>query len=279
MTELKMWEIILNIMQIPLSVTVIVVMIRKTKRPRSLLVTFFIFAMLAYALDDVYWIAYDFLRPDKWMPFAANEIAGGATVLLLGAALSTKIDKRFPAKISEIIFNLVFFAGCIWLWIAWSGEWFQDIIFTLPYIYFTYILLRGMRNTKALSRTATYFAVAICAVIVILDGIGLYVSEGTAGIIYNINYGILNGTSVYLFIKIIRDRRKGTAPEKTLFQSFAFFFWTMLVLDMSSELFYNIGLFIHMVAIFMMFIAVLAVADEEIRAGEPVRSEAYHDIS
>ena len=259
----KLWEIILNIVQLPILVTIIVIMAKKTQRHRGLFAAFFMFAMLAYALEDIYWIAYDFLRPDKWMPFAANEIAVCATMLLLGSALSTRIDRDVPAKVSEIVFIIAFLGGCIWLWIAWSGEWIQDIVFTIPYMYFLYVLLRGMRITKALTGLETYFAVGICATVVVLDFIGLYVSENVAEIIYNINYVILNGTSIYLFIKNIRDRRAGRASEALLFQSFALFFWTMLVLDMSSNLFYNIGLLLHLPAILLMFSAVLNVINAE----------------
>ncbi|SDB53009.1 hypothetical protein [Butyrivibrio sp. INlla16] len=263
MSVVKIWEIILNIVLIPVLVMIIVVMTRKTKNPRGLFVTFFIFAMVAYALDDIYWVAYDFLRPDKWMPFAANEIAICATMLLLGSAMSTRIDKNVSVKVSEIVFNIAFLGGCICLWIAWSGEWIQDIIFTLPYMYFLYVLLRGMRINKALSKTETYFAVAICAAVIILQATGLFVSKGTAQILYTINYGILDVSTLLMFIKNINSRRKGLAPETLLFQSFALFFWTIVVLDMSGGWFYNIGLFLQMAAILLMFSTVLHVVDDK----------------
>ncbi len=267
MSAEKIWEIILNIAQIAVLAAVIIIMVRKIKKPRGPFAAFFIFAMAAYLLDDIYWVAYDFLRPDKWMPFAANEIAGSATLLLLGSALSMKVKKDVPVKVTEIVFSLVFLGGCVWLWGTWSGEWIQNLVFTLPYMYFMNVLLRGMRSTKALTVPGTCIAALICIAIIALDVLALYVSEGMAETIYNINYVILNGSTLCLYGKLICDKRKGRPAEIFLFQSFAIFFWTMLVFDMSSGLFYNIGIFLHTPAIILMSMAVLSVNEKEEPAG------------
>ena len=250
MTTQKAWEISLNILQIVVLIAVIAIRVRKTGKSKSLFAAFFTFAMVSLALEDIYWIAYDFLRPDTWMPFAADEIAGSAAILLLGSALSTKLKPDAKGKITELLFSFLFMAGCAGLWIAWSGEWFQDIVFALPYVYFLYVLIRGLRSTRALKTAETYAAIVICAAIIALDVIGLYVSEEAAELIYNINYVILNGTTILLFIKTLRGR------NKQLFLSFALFLWTRLVLYMSSGLFYNIGLFLHTLTFLLMLHAV-----------------------
>ena len=50
----------------------------------------FAFAVASVLLSNLYWLAYDILRPGTRMPFAANEIGEWALFLLLGAAVRTQ---------------------------------------------------------------------------------------------------------------------------------------------------------------------------------------------
>ena len=117
---------------------VLVVIIAKTVRlmdngKNVFLPFFFMLAMMSFLLSDLYWIAYDVLKPDTRMPIAANEIGECAMILLLSAGLDVVLnDKRkIPA---EIVFTFLFIGANIVLWIAWSGEWLQDILFRIPRI-------------------------------------------------------------------------------------------------------------------------------------------------
>ena len=134
-------------------------------------------------------------------------------------------------------------------------------MFALPYVYFLYVVIRGLRSTKAMKKAETIAAIVICAAVIALDVIGLYVSEDTAELIYNINYIILNGTTILLFVKTLRGR------NKQIFLSFALFLWTRLVVYMSSELFYNIGVFLNTLTFLLMLHAVdhadESIADQE----------------
>ena len=265
MSVQKMWEVSLNILQIPLFIAIIAVLAKKTGKQRGLFAAFFMFALMALALEDIYWITYDILRPDTWMPFAADEFAGSAAILLLGSMLATKLEKKSGLRIPELVFSVVFMAGHAGLWIAWSGEWFQDIVSAIPYVYFVYVLLSGMKETKALTRAGTYLALAVCTFVIALDFIALSLDEGMANLLYNINYVILNGTTVLLYVKILRFGRDKNAGidvrERTLFLTFALYLWSRLVVYMSSELFYNIGLGLHILTLPLMLWAVIRVMD------------------
>ena len=271
-----MWEVSLNILQIPLFIAIIAVLAKKTGKQRGLFAAFFMFALMALALEDIYWITYDILRPDTWMPFAADEFAGSAAILLLGSMLATKLEKKSGLRILELLFSVAFMAGHAGLWIAWSGEWFQDIVSAIPYVYFVYVLLSGMKETKALTRAGTYLALFICTFVIALDFIALPLDEGTANLLYNINYAVLNGTTVFLFVKIIRMGRKQNAGdnvrEKALFLTFALYLWSRLVVYMSSEVFYNIGLILHILTFPLMLWAVIRVMD--VGRGEKETREA-----
>ena len=126
----------------------------------------FVLAMSSYFLSDLYWIAYDLLKPDTRMPIASNEIGECAMILLLSAGLETILDEK-QKKTGEVAFAILFIGANIVLWIAWSGEWFQDILFGIPYIYFLWILIRGLLSRKLLSLKAMLF-VSVASVSVLM---------------------------------------------------------------------------------------------------------------
>ena len=86
----------------------------------------FAFAVASVLLSNLYWLAYDILRPGTRMPFAANEIGEWALFLLLGAAVRTQPEA--PSAKREVFCAALFTAANVALWIAWSGEWIQDIL-------------------------------------------------------------------------------------------------------------------------------------------------------
>ena len=54
---------------------------------RLLIVVFLTFLFTMWLLTDLYWVIYDYMRPDSRMPFAVNEI-GESTLFLLMPAIS-----------------------------------------------------------------------------------------------------------------------------------------------------------------------------------------------
>ena len=49
---------------------------------RSMMVVFFLFAMITFLVNNTYWIAYDLMLPDVRMPFSADELGEAAFMLL-----------------------------------------------------------------------------------------------------------------------------------------------------------------------------------------------------
>ena len=93
------------------------------------------------------------------MPFAVDEIADSAAILLLSTGLvaDKKVDRT--ARAGELIFTVMFSLSNVALWICWSGEWLQDIIFGIPYSYFLWLIIRGIADTKPLtSKTVSWDA-------------------------------------------------------------------------------------------------------------------------
>ena len=50
---------------------------------RSLPAVFLAFLFAMWLLTDLYWVIYDFMRPDRRMPFAVNEIGEASLFLLM----------------------------------------------------------------------------------------------------------------------------------------------------------------------------------------------------
>lgn len=235
-------ELIINILHFVVLVAAIVVIAKKMDTGRGPFETFYMFGLLALALEDFYWIAYDFIRPDTRMPFAANEIACSAFLLLIGAAMATRIDNKSPLVMSELVFSIVFMAAHATLWIVWSGEWLEDIIFAVPYIYYLYYLVRGLRSTKAINRLEELLFVFINIIVFSIYGIALVTSESTTELLYNIGYVIIFALLIYFFIRFIRLRNQENTKDKAVFLSLALLLWSMLVVYMSVGVFYCIAL-------------------------------------
>jgi hypothetical protein len=170
-------DILTNIIQSIILIVIIAKTIKLTIETKaSLLPFFFALALSGTLLSNFYWFAYDILKPDTRMPMACNEIGENATILLLCAGLDTILkDKRKVA--SEIVFAIFFIGANIALWILWTGEWFQDILFGIPYIYFFWLLIRGLKSREILSHKEMWVAATV-GIIVLAMQIPLYFTKG-----------------------------------------------------------------------------------------------------
>lgn len=256
-------ELIINILHFAALMAAIVVAAKKSKEYRALFVTYYVFALLALALEDVYWIAYDYIRPDERMPFAANEIACSAFLLMIGAAMATKVDKNLPGKTREFIFSFIYMGVNAALWIAWSGQWLENIIFAVPYVYYLYYLVRGLRSTKVINVVEEWLFIVINIIVFVMYGFELVTSESTTELLNNIGYVIIFALWLYILVKFIRLREQEDIGDKAVFLSFALLLWSMLVVYMSYGVFYSIALIFTIVAIPVTLNAVLISADTE----------------
>ena len=247
MTGLSLVEMILYIVEVVFTSIIIVFTARKMiGRKNSYLPAFFTFAMVSYLLSTLYWIAFVILRPEARMPFAADEIAECAMLLLLSAGIiaDKKTERKFVA--SEIIYIFVFCAGNIALWICWSGEWVQDIIFGLPYAYSMWLVIRGIADTKAISRLERITVRTACCLMVASQSLILVVSEQYQGALEICGNILMFAMLIWLLIKNIKCRN--------LFLSYAFFLGTMFVSFACSGIFYSIATAFQIIALPIMYL-------------------------
>lgn len=258
-------ELILNIVHFLVVIAIIAITAKKTGRGRGLFAALFLFGMVAFALEDVYWIAYDAIRPESRMPFAANEIACSAALLLLGAAMETKAGKDLPHKAADLVISVFFIAVNVVLWIIWSGEWFEDLVFAAPYVYYMYALLRRIRSLGGLKKWAAFALSAFFTCLYAAWFISLRTGEHVTGLINNINYLSSEALILILFVSAICLYRKEDGKEKAAALSFAATFWTILAAYMSDGVFYSIALFANILSLLLLQAALLTEAQNDLR--------------
>lgn len=258
MSGLTLFGILTTVLQSGVLLFVIVKSIRlMIKEKTGLLPFFFALSMSSYLLSNLYWIAYDVLRPETRMPIACNEIGECAMILLLSAGLEMRLTDR-KRILGEIVFAFLFIGANIALWIAWSGEWFQDIVFGIPYIYFMWVLIRGLRSRCSLKRTELWMA-SVMSIFVLAMQIPLLVYRNFLFVIANIAYPVVMfSLMAWLGIKSFRDR--------DFFVSSTFFLWTELSMFLSPDIYYNIAMILNTVAVFVLFVSMKKeLLDDDIR--------------
>lgn len=239
----------LDIITMIIQSAILVVVIAKTTKlaisaKKSILPFFFALAMSSYLLSNFYWIAFELLEPDARMPMASNEIGECAMVLLLCAGLESILkDKRIIAR--EILFAIFFIGANIALWIAWSGEWFQDILFGIPYIYFFWLLIRGLMSRGGLSRKEMGLAVATSLLVMTMQIPQLIVKGQAFEFTKMVCFTVMFALTVWFGVKSFR--------RKNFFLASTFFFWTELSMFLSEVPYYYIAFFANTIAMLSMF--------------------------
>ena len=248
---------IISIFSLIVTVSIIILSVKKLAETKNkVLSVFFTFAMVSYFMSEVYYFAYNFLIPDTRMPFAANEIAEASMILLLCAVLETTIGRERKFDIGAFIFSTVFIGVNIALWILWAGEWAKNIIFGLPYIYFLYLLIKGVMKTKAASGKEIIIAVVLSTAILAGEAIAPAMNDTVRPIIEISCYPLMYILWILICVKTIATLRKENKNQgEAIFLSFTLHIWTMLLMFMSADIFYNIANIMYICVLPLMYLA------------------------
>lgn len=239
----------------------LIFMVRMLLSKRYLLVVaFFALADVCFLFSTLYWIVYDLLRPDVRMPFAANEICEWALFLLTASSLRAAFPDG-PLCKAACIPAALFAAANAALWIAWSGEWVQDILAGLSLGWFLCVLLTCLLQCGAFSR-AEWTAVGTVSVLLIAAQTMTFLLPGAAQTFDRIGYGILFSMDVWFIVKTIRSVKKGDDPQRGLCLSFAAWAWAMIAMYMSGGWIYNAALLVATLCFLLIFLAI----GKEVRA-------------
>ena len=201
---------------------------------RSLPAVFLTFTLTLWLLTDLYWITYDLMRPDSRMPFAVNEIGEAAMFLLFAATISAAVPHWFPEARSQAVGALLFAACNIALWIAWSGEWLQDLLVGAAYAVFLYILACAMKRQRALSKKEWIGLGMTCALLIAGQGLTFLVPQEAKGAVDTGCYLLMAAGAVLWAIKNLFAWKQHADPKTLLCLAAALLGWTMTAKYMSE---------------------------------------------
>ena len=218
-------------------------------------IVFFTLAVACILLCDLYWLAYDILRPETRMPFAANEIGEWALFLLLGAALNSGKPIRFREAKWEMLCAVLFSAANAALWIAWSGEWVQDILSGLAFAYFLCALVSQIK-TEALFSVSHWRELGIlCLLLVTGQASTFFISEEIRRHLDLLCYVLLFTVALFLLARAVMVIRKNSDPAHGVCGSFIAFAWVMVTMYMSEGSFHAAAYGLSAICFPLMFLA------------------------
>ncbi len=246
-----------TLIQILVLVYILIRLYRMTVRTgRTVSVIFFSFAIVSSLLSDLYWVVFDLLHPMTRMPFAANEIAEWAIFLSLGATLAG-LEGVFgaPAR-ADMIGAILFTAANVALWIAWSGEWLQDILTGILYAYYLIHVVRHMRQTGMLSGMGRIVTGLTCLLILAANAATFAVPKRYTGMLDLAAYVLLILTALYLAVRSVIALTGGGDPQSAISLAFAANAWNFAFLYMSSGIFYNVAMGFFTFSVLLMYAAI-----------------------
>ncbi len=228
---------------------------------RSMTLFFFLFGVVSLLMSDFYWIAYSVIKPDVRMPFAANEFGEGAGFLLFSAALGVAFQEKRTPTTKETVLTAFFAAASTVLWIAWTGEWPDDIMTGFMFGYFLCTVVRSMKLSGALSR-AEWAALGTGSLVLILTQTLIFLVP--AGIKRKLDafcYILMFVVTAYAFLKTVRSLRDED-PLVPLSLSMASFGWMTSSMYMSADPMYYVQAISSTIMIVIVTRMVLRKVDE-----------------
>jgi len=216
-----------------------------TGERRSVAAVFFAFSTASVLLSDFYWLAYESLRPDTRMPFAANEIAEWAHFMLLGASLTANRPSCYRGAKTEMFCAGLFAAASAALWIAWSGEWVQDILTCGAFGYFLCCLPARMKQEGMLSDRVWKLLGIACAVLIAAQAAIFFVPEAMKKPLDLFCYALMFAWVLFLVVWTVSALKKGCRPGVGVCLSNAALAWSATTMYMSADGFYDVALLFY----------------------------------
>lgn len=235
---------ILNALAIAVYVILIVFCVRSLSFRRSMAPVFFTFALVSNLMSLLYWLAYDLLRPDARMPFAANEFGEIGTFLLLASTLNAVFRGRFAQARWEIVCTGLFAAASAAFWIAWSGEWLQDILVGLSFGYLLCVVVRSMKQAAVFSRWEWRLLGAAAGLLLLLQGLTFALPEPWKGRADFCAYALMFLVLAWGFRRLIPALLRRADPCAQLALALFCWSWAVSTMYMSADFCYLAASFV-----------------------------------
>ncbi len=213
------------------------------RRGDSAAALFFLFAHISLIINDLYWVAYDILRPDVRMPFAANEFGEAAIFLLLGSGMAAVFRDRYAVDDRrEGICAVIFAFASAGLWIAWSGEWVQDLMAAPVHAYFLYVTAVSLKRADALTRRGWSILGGASLALILMQTAIFFVPEDLKKMLDLACYLLMFSVQAMLMLKAGRAIAGAAPTKKQLALSMAAMAWAVSTVYMSDGYWYVAGL-------------------------------------
>ena len=233
----------------------IVICLRKLSFRKSMAPVFFTFALVSGLMSSLYWLAYDLLRPEVRMPFAANEFGEMGLFLLVAASLNAVFRSRFSAARREMLCTAFFVAASTLFWFLWSGEWVEDIMTGLCFGYFLCVCARSLKLSRALSRREWVLLAGLAALLLVLQGLTFLLPAPWSAAADYCAYAVMFTVLIYGFIKLLRAVLRGGNPRGQFALAASVWAWSISTMYMSADPFYLVAQLGFLGAVPLMLVA------------------------
>ena len=251
-------DILFNLIQCLALIAVIVKTAKMlSARNRSMAAVFFLFALVAFLISDLYWVTYDVLRYNTRMPLAANEMGETAAFLLFASALNAVFADKKGFFRKETVLVILFVLANIALWIGWSGEWLQDIVGGAAWGYFIWAAFCALLESGVFSKKREWCMAALFAfAILILEGCTFLTEGAVKGAIDLACYLLMAALNLFFIAKTVLAFRKKKDARKLVAISFGGYAWSTASVYMSAGYWYLAFLFLETVYILFEYLAI-----------------------
>ncbi len=214
MTWMEVFSLVDCIIQmVVLSAAIVAVIHQLNRRGSSVVLGFFLYALICWLLGDIYYTAMSVLKPDVRIPFGVGEIADMGVFSLMATMLYEAFRPQKVKAAFELFLTVIFSLSMIVLWIAWSGEWIKDIVGGIPYGFYMCIVILSAKKSGAF-RSWEQCAIGFSAFTVLTcQSLVFFLPKPYSVIVDDIAYGIMIVGIVCLLIKNARMLRKGLAEQ------------------------------------------------------------------
>lgn len=224
-----------------------------------------IFLTFTFALclfSDIYWLVYDFLRPNVRMPFAANEFGEAGLFLMFAATINTAIPHGSRCARKQTIGVILFMISNIVLWILWSGEWLQDILIGAIFTWLVYSAVCSLKVVRALKKQEWVLLAIYCFVLIAGQTSTFLVAEQYKQVVDIGCYVLLCIAQIYWLVKLALAYKKKASPETLLSLAASNAIWSSISLYMSEGTIYTVFMIIGTISFIFMYMAVRKVVNK-----------------
>ena len=169
----------------------------------------------------------------------------------------------FAAARVEMLCAGVFAAASVALWIAWSGEWLEDILVGFCFGYFLCVCACSLKQSGALSRTEWRLFGLLVLLLLLLQGGTFFLPPVPAAAADYAAYGVMFFVMLYALGKTILAVRRKIDPAALFALSASCYAWAESTMYMSAGLFYVAAELCSLICPALLFIALRR--EEELR--------------